>query len=156
VGKGPFVTELANEIGDRIREIGHEYGATTGRPRRCGWFDGVVVRYSARINGTTGLALMLLDVLGDFDELKLCNDYTYNGETLPDFPARLGVLEACTPQYRTLPGWKSDITGCRDYAALPAAARRYVEAVEEITGVPVKIVSVGPDRAQTIIREEVF
>ncbi|MDR1572969.1 MAG: adenylosuccinate synthase [Clostridiales Family XIII bacterium] len=156
VGKGPFVTELANETGDRIRELGHEYGATTGRPRRCGWFDGVVVRYSARINGTTGLALMLLDVLSDFDELKLCRDYTYKGEKLSDFPARLSVLEACTPSYLTLPGWKSDITGCRDFDALPEAARRYVEAAEEITGVPVKIVSVGPDREQTIIREEVF
>ncbi|MDR1573179.1 MAG: adenylosuccinate synthase [Clostridiales Family XIII bacterium] len=156
VGKGPFVTELTDAIGDRIREIGHEYGATTGRPRRCGWFDGVVVRYSARINGTTGLALMLLDVLSDFDELKLCRDYMYKGETLQSFPARLDVLGACTPLYETLPGWKSDITGCRDFSALPEAARRYVEAVEEITGVSVKIISVGPDREQTIIREAVF
>jgi adenylosuccinate synthase len=156
VGQGPVVTELSDEIGERIRELGHEYGVTTGRPRRCGWFDGVVVRYSARINGTTGLALMLLDVLGDFDELKLCRGYTHKGEALSDFPARLDVLEACVPLYDTLPGWKSDISGCRDFNALPEAARNYVAAVEEITGVPVKIVSVGPDREQTIIREEVF
>jgi adenylosuccinate synthase len=156
VGKGPFVTELDNEIGNQIREIGHEYGATTGRPRRCGWFDGVVVRYSARINGMTGLALMLLDVLGGFDELKLCHSYTYKGGTLTDFPASLDVLADCAPIYRSLHGWKSDISGCRDFDALPEAARAYVKAVEEIAGVPVKIVSVGPDREQTIIREEVF
>ncbi|MDR2355281.1 MAG: adenylosuccinate synthase [Clostridiales Family XIII bacterium] len=156
VGKGPFVTELDNEIGKCIRERGLEYGATTGRPRRCGWFDGVVVRYSARINGTTGLALMLLDVLGEFDELKLCHGYAYKGETISEFPASLDTVAACTPLYLTLPGWKCDITGCRDFDALPDAARGYVKAVEEITGVPVKIVSVGPDREQTIIREAVF
>jgi adenylosuccinate synthase len=156
VGKGPFVTELDNEIGERIREIGHEYGATTGRPRRCGWFDGVVVRYSARVNGTTGLALMLLDVLGAFDELKLCNGYEYGGKPLPDFPASLSVLGACVPQYITLPGWKRDISDCRDFESLPGAARDYVKAVEDMTGIPVKIISVGPDRAQTIIREKVF
>jgi adenylosuccinate synthase len=156
VGKGPFVTELDNEIGARIRELGHEYGATTGRPRRCGWFDGVVVRYSARVNGTTGLALTLLDVLGDFDEIKLCRDYARGGETLSDFPASLDTLAACSPLYLTLPGWKCDISGCRDFDSLPEAARDYVKAVEEVTGVPVKIVSVGPEREQTIIREEVF
>ncbi|MDR2771226.1 MAG: adenylosuccinate synthase, partial [Clostridiales Family XIII bacterium] len=156
VGKGPFVTELDNEIGARIREVGHEYGATTGRPRRCGWFDGVVVRYSARINGTTGLALMLLDVLSEFDELKLCRGYDCEGKTLLDFPASLDTVAACAPLYLTLPGWKCDITGCRAFEALPEAARGYIKAVEEITGIPVKIVSVGPDREQTIIREEVF
>ncbi|MDR1247015.1 MAG: adenylosuccinate synthase [Clostridiales Family XIII bacterium] len=156
VGKGPFVTELDNETGVRIREIGHEYGATTGRPRRCGWFDGVVVRYSARVNGTTCLALMLLDVLSDFDELKLCQRYEYGGKTLSDFPASLDVLDACVPQYITLPGWKCDISVCRDFDSLPEAARNYVKTVEEMTGVPVKIISVGPDREQTIIREEIF
>jgi adenylosuccinate synthase len=156
VGKGPFVTELNNETGSRIREIGREYGATTGRPRRCGWFDGVVVRYSARVNGTTGLALMLLDVLSEFDELKLCQSYEYEGKTLSDFPASLDVLDACVPRYITLPGWKRDISSCRDFDSLPEAARNYVKTVEELTGIPVKIISVGPDRAQTIIREEVF
>jgi adenylosuccinate synthase len=156
VGKGPFVTELDDETGDRIREIGREYGATTGRPRRCGWFDGVVVRYSARVNGTTGLALMLLDVLGEFDELKLCGEYEYKGERLSDFPAGLDVLESCVPRYVSLPGWKDDISGCRDFGALPEAARDYVKTVEELTGVPVKIISVGPDREQTIIRDEIF
>jgi adenylosuccinate synthase len=156
VGKGPFVTELENETGNRIRDIGHEYGATTGRPRRCGWFDSVVVRYSARINGTTGLALMLLDVLSEFDELKLCQGYEYEGRPLPDFPASLDVLGACVPKYLSLPGWKRDISACRDFNSLPDAAKNYVKAVEELTGVPVKIISVGPDREQTIIREEVF
>jgi adenylosuccinate synthase len=156
VGKGPFVTELNNETGNRIRDIGREYGATTGRPRRCGWFDGVVVRYSARINGTTGLALMLLDVLSGFDELKLCRGYEYEGKPLYDFPASLDVLDACVPQYIAMPGWKSDISGCRDFESLPGAARDYVKAVEDLTGIPVKIISVGPDREQTIIREEVF
>jgi adenylosuccinate synthase len=156
VGKGPFVTELENATGERIRELGHEYGATTGRPRRCGWFDGLVVRYSARINGTTGLALMLLDVLSEFDELKLCVRYDYKGEKLEHFPASLDVVAACTPEYRTLPGWKRDISGCKSFESLPDKAKDYVKAVEEITGVPVKIVSVGPDRTQTIVREEVF
>jgi adenylosuccinate synthase len=114
------------------------------------------VRYSARINGTTGLALMLLDVLSEFDELKLCRDYAYKGETLSDFPASLDTVAACAPLYLTLPGWKRDITGCRDFDDLPEAAQNYIRAVEEITGVPVKIVSVGPDREQTIVRETIF
>jgi adenylosuccinate synthase len=156
VGKGPFVTELADATGDRIRELGHEYGATTGRPRRCGWFDGLVVRYSARVNGLTGLALTLLDVLSGFDELFLCERYERGGQAIEDFPADLGLLEGCRPVYRRLPGWGSDISGCSSYESLPENAKGYVRAVEEITGVPVKIVSVGPDREQTIIREEVF
>jgi adenylosuccinate synthase len=156
VGKGPFVTELADATGDKIRELGQEYGATTGRPRRCGWFDGLVVRYSARVNGLTGLALTLLDVLSGFDELFLCERYERDGRAIEDFPADLGVLEGCRPVYRRLPGWGSDISGCSSYESLPENAKGYVRAVEEITGVPVKIVSVGPDREQTIIREEVF
>ncbi|MDR1135163.1 MAG: adenylosuccinate synthase [Clostridiales Family XIII bacterium] len=156
VGKGPFVTELLNETGDRIREIGHEYGATTGRPRRCGWFDGLVVRYSARISGITGLALTLLDVLSGFDDLYLCESYDYHGERIDHFPASLDVVSECAPVFRKLPGWRTDISGCAVYEDLPANAKAYVNAVEEITGVPVKIVSVGPDRKQTIIREEVF
>jgi adenylosuccinate synthase len=156
VGKGPFVTELTDETGERIRELGHEYGATTGRPRRCGWFDGLVVRYAARINNTSALALMLLDVLGSFDALNLCYQYEYEGKSIDHFPADLDMVSACTPKYKTLPGWKSDISGCTTFEALPAEARAYVAAVEAITGVPVKIVSVGPGRTQTIIREEIF
>jgi adenylosuccinate synthase len=155
VGAGPMTTELGDATGDLIRERGHEYGTTTGRPRRCGWFDGVVVRYSVRINGTSGLALMLLDVLDDFDEVKLC--YAYQHETLgviEHFPADLAVLEKCEPLYKTLPGWKQSLTDCRDWGDLPAAAKAYVAAVEEVSGAPVKIISVGPGREQTIMRGE--
>ncbi len=156
VGKGPFVTEEDNETGDKIRELGHEYGVTTGRPRRCGWFDAVVVKYSARINGMTGLALMLLDVLGDFETIKLCHQYDFDGEKIDNFPARLEIVEECKPVYRELPGWMCDISGCRSYEELPEAAKNYIKAIEETTGIPVKIVSVGPRRDQTIIRENIF
>ena len=156
VGKGPFVTEEDNETGNKIREIGHEYGVTTGRPRRCGWFDGVVVRYSARINGMTGMALMLLDVLGDFDTLKLCYQYDHLGKAIDNFPARLEIIGECKPIYKELPGWKCDISHCRKYEELPVEAKAYIKEIETITGVPVKIVSVGPRRDQTIIREQIF
>ena len=156
VGKGPFVTEEDNETGNKIRELGHEYGVTTGRPRRCGWFDAVVVKYSARINGMTGLALMLLDVLGEFDTIKLCYQYDHKGEKIDNFPARLEVIGECEPVYREVAGWKCDISGCRTWDELPEAAKAYVKAIEETTGVPVKIISVGPRRDQTIIREQIF
>ncbi|MEA4987397.1 MAG: adenylosuccinate synthase [Anaerovorax sp.] len=156
VGKGPFVTELDDEIGDKIREIGHEFGVTTGRPRRCGWFDGVVVKYSARINGLTGIALMLLDVLSSFDTIKLCYAYEYKGEQIVDFPARLDVLEECKPVYREIKGWNKDITGCKTYEELPEETKEYIKTIEEILGVPVKSISVGPKRDQTILRDEIF
>lgn len=156
VGKGPFVTEEDNETGARIRELGHEYGVTTGRPRRCGWFDAVVVKYSARINGMTGLSLMLLDVLDEFETIKLCDQYEYNGERIDHFPARLEIVEACKPVYRELPGWQCDISACKTFEELPEAAKAYIKAIEDTTGVPVKIISVGPRRDQTIIREQIF
>lgn len=156
VGKGPFVTELCDATGDKIREIGHEFGVTTGRARRCGWFDGVVVEYSARINGMTGIALMLLDVLSEFDTVKICCAYDYKGQTISDFPARLDVLEECTPIYRELKGWNCDISGCRTYEELPQEAKDYIAAIEELTGVPVKCVSVGAKRDQTILRDTIF
>lgn len=156
VGKGPFVTELHDEIGDKIRETGHEYGVTTGRPRRCGWFDGVVVNYSARINGLTGIALMLLDVLSEFDTIKLCYAYDYKGEKMVNFPARLDVLEECKPIYQEIKGWKKDITNCKTYDELPQEAKEYIKAIEEIVGVSVKSISVGPKRDQTILRGEIF
>ena len=156
VGKGPFVTEEDNETGNKIREIGHEYGVTTGRPRRCGWFDGVVLKYSARINGMTGIALMLLDVLGEFDTLKLCYQYNHFGEIIEHFPARLEIIGECKPVYKELPGWKCDISHCRTYEELPKEAKAYITEIEKITGVPVKIVSIGPRRDQTIIREQIF
>jgi adenylosuccinate synthase len=156
VGKGPFVTEEDNATGDRIRTLGHEYGTTTGRPRRCGWFDAVVVKYSARINGMTAISLMLLDVLDSFDTIKLCEAYTYKGEVVKNFPARLDMLAACEPVYRELPGWMTDISACRTYDELPAATKDYILAIEETTGVPVQMISVGPRRDQTIIRREIF
>jgi adenylosuccinate synthase len=156
VGKGPFVTEEDNETGNRIRELGHEYGVTTGRPRRCGWFDAVVVKYSSRINGMTGLSLMLLDVLDEFETIKLCDQYDYNGERIDNFPARLEIVEECKPVYRELPGWQCDISSCKTYDELPEAAKAYIKAIEDATGVPVKIISVGPRRDQTIIREQIF
>ncbi len=156
VGKGPFVTEEDNETGNKIRELGHEYGVTTGRPRRCGWFDAVVVKYSARINGMTGLSLMLLDVLGEFETIRLCYQYDHNGEKIDNFPARLEIVEECKPVYRDLKGWMCDISNCRTYEELPEAAKAYVKAIEDTTGVPVRIISVGPRRDQTIIREQIF
>lgn len=156
VGKGPFVTELLNETGDRIREIGHEYGVTTGRPRRIGWFDAVIVNYSARINGMTSIALMLLDVLSEFDTLKLCFAYEHGGKRVDHYPADLDFLGECAPLYKEMPGWKSDITGCRTYEELPALCRAYVEEIEKLTGLPVISISVGPEREATIVRKEIF
>lgn len=156
VGKGPFVTELENETGDLIREKGHEYGTTTGRPRRCGWFDAVAVKYSARVNGMTAVALMLLDVLSGFDELKICTGYAYEGKVLTDFPASLKVMEACEPVYETVPGWTEDITQAKSLDELPENARRYIEKLETAIGVPIKIVSIGPERSQTIVVEDIF
>lgn len=156
VGKGPFVTELTDETGNRIREIGHEYGVTTGRPRRIGWFDAVIVNYSSRINGMTSIALMLLDVLSEFDTLKLCYAYEHRGRQVVHYPADLDFLGECAPIYKEMPGWKADITGCRTYEELPALCRAYVEEIERLTGLPVISISVGPEREATIVREEIF
>lgn len=152
VGAGPFPTEQLNEIGDRIRERGHEYGTTTGRPRRCGWLDLVAVRYSAMICGATGLACMLLDVLSGFDELKVCTYYrlpdgTVTERFIPD-AVRLAHVE---PIYETLPGWSEEIDDATDRTALPENAQRYLERIEEILDLPVEIVSVGPERTQTLV-----
>lgn len=156
VGAGPFVTEEDNETGDKIREIGHEYGVTTGRPRRCGWLDLVVIKYAARVNGLTGISLMLLDVLDQFETVKVCEGYEYEGKILTDFPARLDIQEKCKPVYKELEGWNTDITGCRSYEELPEKAKAYIKEIEDFTGVPVRIISVGPDREQTMIRGELF
>ena len=156
VGKGPFVTELENEVGDQIRKQGNEFGTTTGRPRRCGWLDLVIVNYAARINGMTCIALMLLDVLTGFDEVKICTAYEYKGQTIHHFPADLSVLADCKPVYTTLKGWKEDISQCKTYEALPEAAKAYIDFIEEQVGIPVKIVSIGPKRDQTIIRDEIY
>ncbi|MCG8482333.1 MAG: adenylosuccinate synthase [Clostridia bacterium] len=156
VGKGPFVTEEDNETGDKIRIAGHEFGTTTGRPRRCGWFDAVIVKYAVRTNGITALSLMLLDVLSGFDTIKICTAYEYNGQIIEHFPASLEVLEKCKPIYTEIKGWSEDITACTSYEELPQNTKEYIKALEDAVEVPVKIISVGPKRRQTIIREQIF
>ena len=151
VGGGPFPTELFDEVGQRIRDVGHEYGTVTGRPRRCGWFDAIAAGYSARISGVDVLAVMLLDVLSGLKELQICDAYEIDGERTTDFPSHVLQLEKIKPIYRTLPGWDEDISEVRKLEDLPANARSYLQTISEIIGVPVAIVSVGPDREQTII-----
>jgi adenylosuccinate synthase len=153
VGEGPLPTELFGELAERLRESGQEYGASTGRPRRCGWYDSVVVRYSARINGLDGLALTKLDVLDGLDELRICTAYRMNGRHVSDLPANLaaGTYEAI---YETMPGWKEPTRGAREFDELPREARNYISRLEELSGVPCAIVSTGSDREETIIRRE--
>jgi adenylosuccinate synthase len=153
VGQGPFPTELDDGptgLGQRIRERGREFGTVTGRPRRCGWFDAVAARYSAALADVDELAIMLLDVLSGFDTLNICTAYERNGERITDFPTDAFVLDSCKPVYETLPGWSQDVTGARKLADLPAAARRYIDRLAEILNRPIKTVSIGPDREQTI------
>ncbi|MCH7689228.1 MAG: adenylosuccinate synthetase, partial [Planctomycetes bacterium] len=150
VGGGPFPTELHDDIGQHIRETGNEYGTVTGRPRRCGWFDAVAAGYGARLSGVDSLVIALLDVLSEFDELKICEAYEINGERTTDFPSHVEDLANAKPVYRTLPGWNTDITGVRDPKHLPENARRYADTLAELIDTPVEIISVGPDREQTI------
>jgi adenylosuccinate synthase len=153
VGGGPFPTELDDGptgLGQRIRERGREYGTVTGRPRRCGWFDAVAARYSADLADADELAIMLLDVLSGFDTLQVCTAYDCDGERISHFPTDAYVLDRCKPVYETLPGWREDITGARKLTDLPAAARRYIDRMSEILSRPIKTVSIGPDREQTI------
>ncbi len=154
VGAGPFPTELNDEIGARIQERGAEFGATTGRRRRCGWLDAVVVRNAARLNSLTGLAVTKLDVLNGMQTLKLCTAYRYKGQTLTEFPVSLEVLEQCEPIYEELPGWSEDIGPIRDFGELPKNAADYLKRIEELVEVPVQIVSVGPGREETIVVED--
>ena len=156
VGAGPFPSELLDETGDYLRETGHEFGTVTGRPRRTGWLDLKVVSYAADLNSLDYLAITRLDILDQLPEVKICVGYTKNGQEVKGFPASLKELEACEPVYETLPGWQTDISGIRTYEELPEAARRYVERIAEVTGVKLGIVSVGPNRNQTIVLEEVF
>ncbi len=151
VGAGPFPTELFDAVGDHIQAKGAEFGATTGRRRRCGWLDTVIVRNAVRLNGLTGLAITKLDVLGELDEIKICDAYEYKGETITEFPTDLGVLAECRPVYETLPGWKTDISAIRAKEDLPPNALRYLERIEELTDTPIDIISVGPGRDQTIV-----
>ena len=156
VGGGPFPTELENEIGERIRTVGREFGTVTGRPRRCGWFDAVAARYSTQVSGSTEVALMLLDVLSGLPELQVAVRYEdENGRKIETLPAHLADFERCRPVYETLPGWSEDLTKARSWSDLPQAARDYVNFLAEQIGVPVSIVSVGPERTQTIVRDDV-
>ena len=150
VGNGPFPTELNDEMGQRIRDIGHEYGATTGRPRRCGWLDMVIVRMACRINGLSSMAVTRLDILDEIEEIKICTHYMRNGQRVDHFPGDLNVLAECEPVYETLPGWQSATPDIRSYDALPENALRYLERISELAETPISIVSVGPDREETI------
>ena len=150
VGSGPLPTELTGDAGERLRDLGGEYGATTGRPRRCGWFDAVVVQYSARVNGLTGLALTKLDVLDSFEEIRIATGYRAGGHALESFPADLPLLEDVEPVYETLPGWNTSTSDARAVEDLPSEARRYIKRIEELTGIPVWYVSVGTGREQII------
>lgn len=150
VGGGPFPSELDNEIGNRIRIAGNEFGTVTGRPRRCGWFDAVATRYSARISGVDSITIALLDVLSGFDEVCICEAYDINGRITRDLPSRCEDLAAARPVLRKVPGWKEDISGITEFSKLPPTAQQYCRTIEEIVGRPVEFVSVGPDRAQTI------
>ncbi|MCT2537868.1 adenylosuccinate synthase [Aquibacillus koreensis] len=156
VGDGPFPTELHNDIGDTIREVGNEYGTTTGRPRRVGWFDSVVVRHARRVSGITDLSLNSIDVLTGIETLKICTAYQYKGKVMNEFPASLKVLAECEPVYEELPGWTEDITGVTNLDELPANARHYLERISQLTQIPLSIFSVGPDRKQTNVVRSVY
>jgi adenylosuccinate synthase len=153
VGEGPLPTELFGDMAERLRESGQEYGASTGRPRRCGWYDAVVVRYSARVNGLDALALTKLDVLDGLDELKICTGYRINGRVITEFPANLAASGG-EAVYESLPGWKEPTRGAKDFDELPVEARNYIARLEEVSGVPCAIISTGSDRDETIIRRE--
>jgi adenylosuccinate synthase len=154
VGEGPLPTELHGEMGNRLRESGQEFGAVTGRPRRCGWYDAVAVRYAVRVNGLDALALTKLDVLDGLPELQVCTAYRCRGNTLTEMPGDVAQLADCEPVYETLPGWRAPTAGARRFDDLPAEARRYVARLEEITGVPAAIVSTGSAREATIVRHD--
>ncbi len=156
VGQGPFPTELFDEIGEKIQKNGVEFGATTGRKRRCGWLDTVVLRNSAQLNGLTGLAITKLDVLGGLESIKICTGYEYDGKIIHDFPASLKALDACRPIYETLPGWSEDISNIRKIEDLPKNTRNYLSHIEELTEIPIDIISVGPGREETIILNNPF
>lgn len=156
VGEGPLPTELSGEMGERLRESGHEYGAVTGRPRRCGWYDAVAIRYSVRINGLDALALTKLDVLDGVERLDICTAYRCGSQTLTEFPSDIARLASCKPVYETMSGWSSPTRSLRRFADLPEAARRYVSRLEEVSGVPVALISTGSERDDTIFRKDVI
>ncbi len=150
VGGGPFMTEQDNEKGQHIRDMGNEYGTTTGRPRRCGWFDAVAARYTARLGGVTSVALTMLDVLSELEEIEVCVAYELDGERITHFPAHVNDLRNVKPIYETIEGWQTDVTGARSLDDLPTKAIQYAQKIETLIGRPIEFISVGPDRAQTI------
>ena len=154
VGGGPFPTEQDNPIGQTIRDLGNEYGTTTGRPRRCGWFDAVAVRYARRLSGVDGLAVMMMDVMSQLPEIQICIGYQIDGQRLDVFPSHADDLRRIQPIYETIPGWQTDVTAARKMEDLPEGAHQYLQRVSELVGCPVDVVSVGPDRAQTIFTRE--
>jgi adenylosuccinate synthase len=154
VGGGPFPTEQDNATGQHIRERGNEYGTVTRRPRRCGWFDAVAVRYASRLGGVDVLSVMLLDVLSQLPEIKICTAYELDGRKTTNFPSHVDDLRRVVPIYETLPGWQTEISDVRRISDLPANTRRYIERLSRIIGIPVEIVSVGPDREQTIFAKD--
>ncbi|MCH4178396.1 MAG: adenylosuccinate synthase [Megasphaera sp.] len=156
VGAGPFPAEQINEVGDYLRNTGHEFGTVTGRPRRCGWMDTAVVKFAGMLNSLDYLAITRLDILDDLDTIKICTGYTYQGKLLKEYPASLEVLEHVEPVYEEMPGWKCHISDMKTYEELPEKARNYVERISELVGVPLGIVSVGPNRNQTIVLKKIF
>ncbi|MCP4080204.1 MAG: adenylosuccinate synthase, partial [Planctomycetaceae bacterium] len=154
VGGGPFPTELDNDIGEHIRQLGKEFGTTTGRPRRCGWFDAVAVRYTARLSGVDALSMMMLDVLSELEEIKICTAYKIDGKLVTDFPSHVDDLRDVEPVYESMPGWQQDVTGARSVDDLPENAVNYVRRISQLLGIPVEVISIGPDRVQTIFCEE--
>lgn len=156
VGEGPFVTELTDETGEKIQKIGHEYGVTTGRPRRCGWFDAVIMKYAVLVGGITNVALTKIDVFDTFDEIKICVAYKdcRNDKVYTTYPTDVFIHKYLEPVYETLPGWKTSLSDIKDYKDLPENAKKYISKVEDLIGAPVGIVSVGPDREQTIFIEK--
>ncbi|MDR3270917.1 MAG: adenylosuccinate synthase [Peptococcaceae bacterium] len=156
VGEGPFPTELTDEVGDLLRRNGREFGTTTGRARRCGWFDSVIARYSGRVSGISDFAVTKLDVLSGFERLKICVAYQYQGERIEEFPQSQKIFAQCEPMYEELPGWQEDLTQIQRFEDLPVAAQAYIQRMEELTGIPVSIVTIGPEREQTLIRHSLF
>ena len=152
VGSGPFPTELFDEDGAKLGEVGHEFGVTTGRKRRCGWFDSVVARYAVEVNGLTDIALTKLDVLGCMETIKICTAYEADGKTYEYVPNQQTAFHHAKPVYEEMPGWNCDISDCRSYDELPQAAKDYVERLEELCGAPISIITVGAERDQTIMR----
>jgi adenylosuccinate synthase len=150
VGNGPLPTELDEAEGEKMRKLGNEFGATTGRPRRCGWFDAVVVRYAARVNGLTGLAVTKLDVLDTFEKIALCTGYKVGNEVYTEFPGDPVALETAVPQYEWMEGWKTSTADVRSYDQLPSQARAYLDRLKELVGTPITYVSVGTRRDQII------